>query len=160
MSAIRVHPVRDQLVFGKDGQLESEQLSQRVERGETECGGGGGECEAYEQLGVERSGGRSVTDGHDLWEEVERVDCIERVHEHHPCREEIGEVGEGERRTGDAEVVQGRLSSRGALGFGVRRRVIEFLLKLFRGFGLRGYDGKAYSNGRDGEPNRLGYSFC
>ena len=118
MSAIRVYPVRDQLVFGKDGKLEGEQLSQSVERGETKRGGGGGEYEPCYQLRIECSGGSGVTDGHDLWEEVEGVDRVEHVHKHYPCREKVWKVGEGECRTRRLVVEPERPGSRGALALG------------------------------------------
>ena len=65
MPAVRVYSVRDQLVFGKDGQLVGEQLAERAERGETKRGGSGGEHEPNDQLCIEYLGSRVVADGHD-----------------------------------------------------------------------------------------------
>ena len=148
--------MRDQLVVGEDGQVIGEQLSHRLERGETKCSRGGGEYEPDDQLCIDCWSGRGVSDGRDVLEQVECVDYIECADAHHPCRKKIRKVGGGERRDSRLEVEPGRCDSRAALAVGGCRRSVEFLTTFFGGFGLRRHYGEAYSDGCDAEPGRLG----
>jgi len=148
--------VRDQLVVGEDGQVVGEQLSHRLEGGETKCRGGNCEYEPDDQLRVDRSSGHGVSDGHDVLEQVECVDYIERADARHPYRKKVRKVGDAERRDSRLEVEPGRCNSRAALAVGGRRGSVVFLATFFGGLGLRRYHGEAHSDGCDAETDRLG----
>ena len=156
VSAVGVYSVRDQLVVREDGQVVGEQLSHRSEGGETKCGGGGCEYEPDDQLCVNFSSGRGVSDGHDVLEQVECVDYIERADAHHPYRKKVGKVGDAERRDSRLEVEPGRRDNLAALTVGDYRGGVEFLAAFLGGFGLRRHHGEAHSDGCDAEPGRLG----
>ena len=146
----------DQLVVREDGQVVGEQLSHRLEGGETKCSGGGCKYEPDDQLCVDCSSGRGVSDGHDVPEQVKCVDYIERADAHYPYRKKVGKVGDAEGRDSGLEVEPGRRDIRAALTVRGCRGGVEFLAGFLGGFGLRRHHCEAHSDGCDAEPGRLG----
>ena len=96
-----------------------------------------------------------MADGHDVWKQVECVDCVEHAHAHNPRREEVWEVGEGKRRASRLVVEPGRRSNRAILAVGSCQRDVELFATVFGGFWLRRHNREAHSSSRDMEPGGL-----